>query len=673
MKKSKINFSKPYIDINKIIKKRYTILTIMIITLILILLLSLFYVQIINGKNYQEKLELVTGNLIEGTTAPRGRIYDRNHKLLVDNKPVKIITYTKNKNTTSDEIKIAYTLAEHLEIDYSNLTQNEMKKFWIKNNKEEANKLITEEEYKKLEERKITSSEIENYKIERVKQEELDKYNELDKETIKIYFLMNDGYSYSEKIIKKENVTDEEYAYIASANINGVDIKLDWERVYLYDTVFKSILGTVSTIPSDFKDEYLSKGYSISDRVGTSYLELQYDDYLKGEKNKYKLNIGNELELVSEGHRGNDIVLTIDIELQKSVEEILINEITKTKNEPYTTYYNRSFVLIGNPKTGEILAMAGKQIVNGEIYDYTPGILTSPVVVGSIIKGASHIVGYNTGALTIGETRYDSCIKLKGAPTKCSWKNLGNIDDIKALKYSSNVYQFYTAMKVANANYFYDMPFNPSSEAFQIYRNTFAEFGLGVKTGIDLPIEIEGYKGTQEKGGLLLDFAIGQYDNYTPIQLLQYMSTIANNGNRIKPYLLKEVYSYDSNLTNKIFENKTEILNKVNTEQIYIDRVKQGFKEVLEYGGTGSGYIDRNYLPAGKTGTSQSFVDTDGDNIIDTETVSATFAGYAPYDDPSVVFVVVSPDIATSDSTYQSSVNKRISNQISKKYFELYQ
>ena len=98
MKKSKINFSKPYVDINKIINMRYNILTIMIIILIFILFLSLFYIQIVNSKEYKEKLELLTGNLIEGTTAPRGRIYDRNHKLLVDNKPVKIITYTKNKN-----------------------------------------------------------------------------------------------------------------------------------------------------------------------------------------------------------------------------------------------------------------------------------------------------------------------------------------------------------------------------------------------------------------------------------------------------------------------------------------------------------------------------------------------------------------------------------------------
>ena len=676
MKKPKINFSKQYVDINKIIEKRYTILVIIVVILLLILLLNLFSIQIVNGEYYSEKLKEVTGKTIDGTTAARGRIYDRNHKLIVDNKPVKIITYTKSNNTTKEEIKIAYTLATNIEVNYSDLTDLEIRKFWIKTNKEEANNLITQKEYKDLEERKITGDDIEKYKIERVKIEELNKYNELDKEAIKIYYLMNSGYSYSEKIIKSENVSDEEYAFVATSNLNGIDIKLDWERYYPYDTVFKSILGSVSTIPSDSKDSYLSKGYSISDRVGTSYLELQYDEYLKGEKNKYKLNLNNELELVSEGHRGNDIVLTIDIELQKAVEEIIINELIKTKSEPNTTYYNRSFVLIGNPQTGEILSMAGKQIVNNngeyKIYDYTPGILTSPVVVGSIIKGASHIVGYNTGALKIGEKRYDACIKLKGAPSKCSWKNLGTIDDLKALKYSSNIYQFHTAINLAGFKYFYDMPFNPSSDAFKTYRNTFAEFGLGVKTGIDLPLEIEGYKGTQEKGGLLLDFSIGQYDNYTPIQLLQYISTIANNGNRIKPYLLKEVYSYDSNLEKKIFENKITILNKVNTEQIYLDRVKQGFKEVLEYGGTGSGYIDRVYNPAGKTGTSQSFVDTNGDNIIDTETISATFAGYAPSDNPTVAFVVVSPDIATADSTYQSSVNKRISNQISKKYFELY-
>jgi len=493
---------------------------------------------------------------------------------------------------------------------------------------------------------------------------------------------MNKGYSYAEKVIKDTDVTDYEYAFIASkaSELNGVDVKLSWERSYPYGDIFKSILGSISSsesgIPLELKDYYLEKGYDLNDRVGTSYLEFQYDDYLRGTKNKYEIT-SNGKTLIEEGSKGNDIVLTIDIELQKAVEEILEEEIIRAKSEPNTKYYNRSFVIITNPKTGEILVMAGKQVIekDGEykIYDYTPGILTSPVVVGSIIKGASHIVGYNTGALKIGENRYDTCVKLKGAPEKCSWKSLGLLNDITALKHSSNTYQFYTALKLSGVSYYYDMPFNPGSEPFKIYRDTFAEFGLGVKTGIDLPLESTGYKGTNEVGGLLLDFAIGQYDNYTPIQLSQYMSTIANNGVRLKPYLLKEVYE-GNDLSKKIYEAKLVELNKVNTNQEYLDRVKEGFKAVMEYGGTGSGYVDRSYRPAGKTGTSQSFVDSDNDGKIDKETVTNTFASYAPYDDPEVTFTVISPDIYYSEtgSEYQTSVNKRISKRVSQKYFEMY-
>lgn len=140
----------------------------------------------------------------------------------------------------------------------------------------------------------------------------------------------------------------------------------------------------------------------------------------------------------------------------------------------------------------------------------------------------------------------------------------------------------------------------------------------------------------------------------------------------MKFYLLKEVYDKDSNLTNKIYETKVEELNKVETEQVFLDRVKEGFQAVLAYGGTGSGYIDKSYLPAGKTGTSQSFVDTNGDGLVDTETVSNTFVGYAPYDNPKVTFTVVSPDTYNYNTSYQSYVNKRITKRVSEKYFEIY-
>jgi cell division protein FtsI/penicillin-binding protein 2 len=677
MKKYKNRISK---DKQIQIEKRYKVLIVLIIMLLGTLTGYLFYVQIIKNNYFKEKVTEATVKIVEGDSAPRGRIYDRNGRLIVDNIAVKTITYKKNGLNTKQEIELAYKLGKILEIEYKKLTENDKKVFWIKTHSEEAKNLITQEEYDLLSERKITNEDIEKYKMERVPKEELEKYNEQDIEAAYIYKLMNTGYSYSEKIIKKENVTDKEYAEIAEKlnELKGCNIKLDWERQYLYGNTFKTILGTVSTsesgIPYELKDDYLSKGYQLNDRVGTSYLEYQYEDILKGKKNKYKV-INGKYILIEEGTRGNDIKLTIDIELQKEVENILEEEIRNTKNEPNTRYYNRSFVVISNPKTGEILAMAGKQLnQNGQIYDYTPGITTSPVVVGSVVKGASHITGYNNGGLTIGEVRDDACLKIAATKEKCSWKYLGTLNDITALQQSSNTYQYNTAIKVAHGYYQYDQPLRIDESAFDIYRNTFAQFGLGVKTEIDLPVESLGYKGTSTLPGHLLDFSIGQYDTYTPIQLSQYINTIANGGSRMKPYLLKSIYEpTKEKLSKRIKGTEPQVLNKIETEPQYLDRVKLGFQKVLD-SGTGYGYIDLKYKPAGKTGTSESFIDTNNDGIVDTQTLTTTFVSYAPYDDPKVSFTVISPDVYynESGSTYQSNVNKRIVNRVSKKYFEIY-
>ena len=493
---------------------------------------------------------------------------------------------------------------------------------------------------------------------------------------------MNTGYNYEDKVIKKDNVSDVEYAVIAEelSLLHGVNVKLDWEREYLYGDVFRTILGNVSSengIPYELKNYYLNKGYALNDRVGTSYLEYQYEDLLRGVKNKYQVVNGRYI-LLEEGSRGHDIKLTIDIELQAEIEKILEEELLATKSEPNTRYYNKSFVIVSNPNTGEILAMAGKQIVgsmgNYKFYDYTPGILTSPVVVGSVVKGASHIVGYNTGSLSIGEVRDDACLKIAATPLKCSWKYLGVLDDLSALQFSSNTYQYNTAIRVGKGNYSYDAPLVIDESAFDIYRNTFAQFGLGVSTGIDLPVESLGYKGSSTLPGHLMDFSIGQYDTYTPIQLSQYINTIANGGSRMKPYLLKSIYNPTKDgLTDRVRGTEPVVLNTVDTDSIYMDRVKLGFKSVLE-SGTGYGFIDLAYKPAGKTGTSESFIDTNDDGIVDTETISNTFVAYAPYDNPSVSFTVISPDVYYNEngSTYESNVNKRIVSRVSKKYFDFY-
>ena len=148
-------------DIKVEIEKRYNILNVIIILALLILVTSLFVVQVVGKEKYQTELENLTKTVIYGETAPRGRIYDRNGKLIVDNIPSKVIYYKKPSGVTSkEEIKIAYKLAGMIDLDYSKLNDYDFRNFWIKNNPKKAKAKITDEEWKKLEERKLTSDEI---------------------------------------------------------------------------------------------------------------------------------------------------------------------------------------------------------------------------------------------------------------------------------------------------------------------------------------------------------------------------------------------------------------------------------------------------------------------------------------------------------------------------------
>lgn len=692
-KKSKLEIKKKTGPINKkhkcndkhldeIMNRRFGLIIVLLISIYLVIGCRLFNLQILKNSEYNDKLAMATEKTIESTSAPRGRIYDRNHKLLVDNEGIKTIYYKKqNGITTKEEIELAYEVSNNIDIDYSKIDDNKLKDFYYKSHYKECRKKITDEEWDLYNKRKLNDKDIDKLIYERL-DDDISEYTDSDKKAAYIYYLMNKGYSYAEKVIKNSDVTDAEYAYISENidNLKGFNTKLDWERVYLYGDTFKSILGNVSSntqgIPSELSKEYLKRGYTLDDRVGISYLEYQYEDYLRGTKAKYRLLSDNSYELVSEGKRGNDIVLTIDIELQKYLEEVLSNEVLNAKGEPGTQYYNRSFAIVSDPNTGEILAMAGKQAVlkDGyyQIVDYTPGIVTLPVTPGSVVKGASMMVGYKYGAIDIGTVLNDECIKIKDTPLKCSWQTMGPIDDVYALQNSSNVYQYKIAIKVGNGSYEYNQGLVLDESAFDKYREMYAEFGLGEKTGIDLPVESLGFMGKSRLPGHLLDFSIGQYDTYTPIQLSQYINTIANNGVRLKPYLLKEVYKpSDSGDTfgSLIYKANVTELGKLSVEKKYIDRVREGFSAVVTRG-LGYGYMGNYTNSAGKTGTSQSFIDTDGDGKVDTETITSSFVGYSPSDNPKMSIVVVSPDISVPDSTTYG-VTRNISAQVVNKYFEL--
>lgn len=668
------------INYEVIINKRIFIFFIVIGVFSLVLFSKLFSVMIIDNKIYSERLDSLMGKSITLNRAPRGRIYDRNYNVIVDNKAINVIVYKREKGTTIEKmIKLAYEVSKHLELDITKFNLRAKKEFYLAKYSDICKKKITEKEKDLLKQRKLSNKDIEELKLERITLDELNIFKEEDLRAGYLYYLMSKGYSYEEKIIKSD-VSDKEFAYISenSEKLEGFSTKVDWERVYPYGDSLRTILGSVSSssqgLPSEEKDYYLKLGYSLNDRVGLNYLEKQYEEYLRGEKSEYQAVNSHELKLIKEGKMGNDVVLSIDMNLQLEVEKLIDEQLYKTKNEANTEYYDHSSVIISDPNTGEILVMASRKLVGDKIIDNVNSVLISPITPGSVVKGASMLVGYETGAIHFGEKMLDECVKISGAPAKCSSVlDLGVIDDIMAMAKSSNVYQFKTAIRVNGQEYYREMKLNFNQKAFDTYRNMYHAFGLGVKTGIDLPIESKGYSSVDKSAGNLLDFVMGQYETYTPVQLLQYVSTIAMNGNRIKPHLLKEVRDYSGEV---LYKAPTEVLNIVDVKSENLKRVQEGFYAVMHMpGGYGNWYTDDKMDAAGKTGTSQSFIDTDNDGVIDTETITTSFIGYAPFNSPKVSFMITSPNCShINGSTYDfvSLVNYRLTREVTKKYYEMF-
>ncbi|WP_382921143.1 penicillin-binding transpeptidase domain-containing protein, partial [Streptomyces sp. NPDC057062] len=412
----------------------------------------------------------------------------------------------------------------------------------------------------------------------------------------------------------------------------------DWDRYNVYkdkegNETLGSVIGKISSskegLPKDLVDYYLARDYSRNDRVGKSYIEYQYEDILQGKKEKVKNvtdKVGNVLdsEVVREGKRGDDLVLSIDIDLQRKVEKIIKEKLGSARiGQPYM---DRAFVSVMNPYTGEVLSMAGKQYErdkktgNTEINDYALGNMTTSYSMGSAVKAATVLTGYQTGAIKPWERLNDRPLQFLNTKVKKSWNTsgFGLINDLYALKRSSNVYMFLTAMKLGGQQTY--IPNGPlridKVAAIEKFRKNFAQFGLGVKTGIDLPGEQIGFGGGQipPEAGKVLDFAIGQYDTYTPLQLVQYISTVANGGYRIQPHIAKEVREPSSKMDEMgpvIQEIKPKVLNKVDMKEEWIDHVKVGLEQVVNDPlGTGYGTIkNKKYKIAGKTGTAQALYD----------------------------------------------------------------
>lgn len=595
-------------------------------------------VSILKNKEYYTKLlDEKTNIYVYGISAPRGRILDCNGKVLVDNIGIKTIYYNKIKGITkSKELEIAGLLANILSVDEA--TIDELKEYYLINNND-GKYLITDEEYKLFEERKITKEEIDIKKRARITDDMLN-YSSKEKTQAHIYSLMNKGYIYSKKKIAS-NLTEEEYAKIIESKIPGITGELSWDRIYLYGDTLKNIFGRIGSITKETKEYYLTKDYELTDTVGISYLENVYEDYLRGKKAKYKVGSDYTLTLLEEEQKGNDLILSIDIDMQIKTEEILKDKLILAKKYGNTEYFKDSYALVSDPLTGSIKAISGIRLNDDNTFsDISLNNINKSYTIGSAVKGATIAVGYKYKLIEPGKYINDSCVKLLFVPKKCSFKKLGKVNDLTALSNSSNYYQYMIAIKLTGNTYTPNMKLNATKEHFKKYREMLSSFGLGVKTGIDLPNEQTGIMGKTIADDLLLNLSIGQYDTYTPIEVLQYINSVAT-GKRIKLSLMQEIKNGEETL----LENKSEVLNNVDLDKESLDRIKEGMKLVLSEG-TGKFYVPQGLNFAGKTGTSESFLDTNNDEIVDTATISSTFTGFYPADNPKFSIVVITPNVS---------------------------
>lgn len=625
----------------------------LVVFIFAIMVLRLGYLQIAQGSHYKQLIKN-DENITVNESVPRGRIVDRNGKVLVDNASKMAITYTRGRKTSQKEmLETAKKLSSLIKMDTDKITDRDKKDFWVTLHPQKAKDLMKKEQ-SMLEDGSISQEQYDEQQRKKIGKKQLSELSKKDLQILAIYREMNAGSTLDPQTIKNEDVTEKEYAAVSQqlSKLPGVNTSMDCDRKYPYKDTLRGIFGDVSTstegLPKELTEQYLSKGYSRNDRVGKSYLEYQYEDVLRGKKKQMKYTTDKSgkvinSEVVNPGSRGHDLQLTIDIDLQKKVESLLDKQIAKLRSQGAKDMDN-AMIVVQDPKNGDILAMAGKQISkNGKLTDYDIGNFTAQFAVGSSVKGGTLLAGYQNKAIKVGEQMVDEPLKFQGGLTKRSYFNKDGrvtINDKEALMHSSNVYMFKTALKLAGDPYYSGMPLpNDISIAGQKLRKGLNQVGLGVKTGIDLPNETNGQiEPLTNNPGNYLDLSIGQYDTYTPLQLSQYVSTIANNGYRIQPHIGLSIHDATNKdelgpVKRKV---KGNVLNKVNNSQKEIDEVKDGFKMAFnEKDGTGYASFKDTVVPsAGKTGTAEVFQDGE-------PRVNSTYIGYAPIKDPKLAFSIV--------------------------------
>ena len=643
---------------------RYNIITILVYIVGIVLIVQLFNLQIVNGKEYREtsNTRLSRETVVK---AARGSIKDRTGNLLVTTKmgfnvdlyKTKIDTATLNK-TILNTIRILESNKDkyinNLPIkvnpfEFENQDEETQKK-WKKGNDINENATAEECFYSLKKEYKIEQEDIsEAYKIMVVR-----------------YEIARNGYSSIRPVTIAKDVSRASAVKLGEQSIYFPGISATTEPLVSYPSgsLASHILGYVGNITQAELDGR-EDTYGINDVIGKVGIQYVFEEYLRGQNGIKQLDMsvdGNITDeyITKEAVAGSDVILTIDANLQATTEKALANNIKKIASGGFskTSEAKAGAAVVMNVKTGEILAMASypdyepELFVNGisqkKLDEYNKGdnifnrAISGVYAPGSTFKMITAIAGLETGAITPTEKINDVGVYKKAHEPACwIWNSYGmthgwlNVTD--AIIHSCNYF-------------FYEVGYRVTIDNIAKYAKY---YGLGQKTNVELPMEESGVVATRDKAkergdewqiGETLSAAIGQsYNSYTPIQMAKYISMLANGGKPIDVSIVKSVIDVNGNQISK--EEITKFVNAklglekqekedLNIKKENLEAILKGMKGVTsEEGGTAySTFADFNIELGGKTGSAQT--DVNGK-------VNGWFVGFAPYDEPEVAVVVL--------------------------------
>ncbi len=642
-------------------KNRIRFMICLVFALAVILFSRLIYLQVIKGEEYYEQVTHRL-NTTFAVKAPRGKITDRYGKPLVTNR----LGYSiKFKKTDATETEINDSLLKVINIliecgyEYSDTLPISEYPYGYTFEDENQNGSTEDERSdwfskKKKLTKDMSATQVLEYYRDNVYNVDGDYTpNEIRKIVGIRYDADMGGFSALYPYTIYEDVDVDVITKIKERQkeFKGIEIEKEYFRLYNEGEMAAHILGGIGKISRDEYEKLKDSGYGYNDLIGKRGIEKEYEKYLKGEDGVY-----SEDENIKEKtpKAGDYLVLTIDSDLQRAAEESLkktITDIAKSGGDPAEKKggdADAGAVVVLEVNSGAVLACANYPSYDParfnadyeELIENPANPIWNRAISGGYAPGSTFKPVVALAALETGVVTKEELLTCEGVykfyedyQPKCwiwsSGKNHGDINVTDAIKVSCNCY-------------FYEAGRRVGIDAINTYARS---FGLGSVTGIDLAGEEKGnisnpdYKKQIEKEkenqkwypADTIITAIGQsYSYFTPIQLANYIATIANGGTLYKTHLLKSIRSTADG--DVIAEYKPEVLGKVEISAENLQAVKQGMYGVVDEG-SASGIFENYTIPiGGKTGTAQV-----GSNVSD----NALFVAFAPFDKPEIAVAVV--------------------------------